>query len=107
MIRADRVDSLLSSPETLTWLGGGVIRGFYGNPWTPEGDRKQAETVRAYEDFLLEHRLGPGGEVAAHLSQGKNGYDFKDIDATLITNRRSTTVRSDRNCSSSPSTRWT
>lgn len=69
--------------RTLTWLGGGVIREFYGNPWTPAGDKKQAETVRAYEEFLLEHRLGPGGEVAAHLEKGKDGYDFKSIDATL------------------------
>jgi hypothetical protein len=69
--------------RTLTWLGGGVIRAFYGNPWSPQGDQKQGAIVRAYEDFLLEHRLGPGGEVAAHLSKGKDGFDFKGIDATL------------------------
>lgn len=69
--------------RTLTWLDGGLIRAFYDNPWTPQGDRKQGEAVRAYEDFLLEHRLGPGGEVAAHVSKGKDGYDFKANDATL------------------------
>ncbi len=42
-----------------------------------------ADTVRAYEDFLLEHRLGPGSEVAARLSEGRNGYDFRDVDARL------------------------
>lgn len=69
--------------RTLTWLGAGVIRAFYGNPWTPQGDKKQGDAVRAYEDFLLEHRLGPGGEVAAYLNKGKDGYDFRGIDATL------------------------
>lgn len=69
--------------RTLTWLGGGVIREFYGNPWTPEGDKKQAQAVRAYEDLLLEHRLGPGGEVAAYPKKIKDGYDFTDIDAAL------------------------
>jgi hypothetical protein len=79
-------DFALTDPthlKTLTWLGGGVIREFYGYPWTPEGDKKQAEAVRAYEDLLLEHRLGPGGEVVASLNKGKDGYDFKGIDATL------------------------
>jgi hypothetical protein len=69
--------------KTLTWLGGGVLRAFYGNSWNPSGDKRQADTVRAYEDFLLEHRLGPGGEVAAHLHKGRDGFDFKGIDATL------------------------
>lgn len=69
--------------KTLTWLGGGVIRAFYGNQWTPSGEQKQRDVVRAYEDFLLEHRLGPGGEVAAHLNKTRDGYDFKGIDATL------------------------
>ena len=67
--------------KTLTWLGGGVIRAFYGNQWTPIGEQKQREVVRAYEDFLLEHRLGPGGEIAAHLNKTRDGYDFKGIDA--------------------------
>jgi len=69
--------------KTLTWLGGGVIRQFYGNPWTPEGDRKQVEALRAYEDMLLEHRLGPGGEVAAYPKKTKDGYDFTETDAAL------------------------
>ncbi len=50
--------------RTMTWLGGGLIRAWYGHEWTPEGDRKQAEAMRNYEDFLLAHRLGPGGEVS-------------------------------------------
>lgn len=69
--------------RTLTWLGGGVLRAFYGNRWNPEGDRRQAEIVRAYEDCLLEHRLGPGGEVASDVHKGPRGYEFKAIDATL------------------------
>ncbi|MCX7049124.1 MAG: DUF4091 domain-containing protein [Candidatus Sumerlaeota bacterium] len=51
--------------RTMTWLPGGVIRAWYGHPWTPEGDRKQAEAMRNYEDFMLDHRLGPGGEISA------------------------------------------
>ncbi|MFB3890631.1 MAG: glycoside hydrolase domain-containing protein [Phycisphaerae bacterium] len=69
--------------RTLTWLGGGVIRAFYGNQWNAAGDKRQGDIVKMYEDFLLEHRLGPGGEVVAYLNKGKDGYDFKGIDATL------------------------
>lgn len=69
--------------KTLTWLGKEAIRGFYDKEWTPQGDGKQGDAVRAYEDFLLEHRLGPGGEVVAQVSKGKDGYEFKDIDTTL------------------------
>lgn len=70
--------------RTLTWLGGGVLRAWYGHDWSPAGERKQAETMRNYEDCLLEHRLGPGGEVAAHVSPGKEGqFDFRGVDATL------------------------
>jgi hypothetical protein len=70
--------------RTLTWLGGGLIRAWYGNDWSPEGERRQAEAVRNYEDFLLEHRLGPGGEVASHVQKGKDGkFDFRHVDARL------------------------
>lgn len=70
--------------RTLTWLGGGVIREWYGYDWSRQGDQKQAETVRNYEDCLLEHRLGPGGEVAAHVAPAKDGqFDFRAVDATL------------------------
>jgi len=69
--------------KTMTWLGEGGLREFYGYPWNPEGDRKQAVTVAAYQDMLLEHRLGPGGEVVAQVEKGKDGYDFNGIDATL------------------------
>jgi len=70
--------------RTMTWLGTGTLRAFYGNDWSPEGQKRQAETVRDYEDFLLEHRLGPGGECASHVSKGKDGhYDFQAVDAKL------------------------
>ena len=70
--------------RTLTWLGTGVIRAFYGNDWSPEGERRHAQAVRNYEDMLLEHRLGPGGEVAAHVKKGKDGtFDFAGVDVTL------------------------
>ncbi len=70
--------------RTLTWLGGGVIREWYGHDWSPQGEKKQAEAMRNYEDFLLEHRLGPGGEVASHVEADKDGnFDFRSVDATL------------------------
>ena len=70
--------------RTLTWLGGGVIRAWYGLDWSPASERKQAEAVKNYEDCLLEHRLGPGGEVAAHVQPDKDGkFDFRAVDATL------------------------
>ncbi|HET6250355.1 MAG TPA: glycoside hydrolase domain-containing protein, partial [Tepidisphaeraceae bacterium] len=69
--------------KTMTWLSGGDIRAFYGNPSTPAGDRKQQEMMRAYEDFLLQHRLGPGGDVAVSIRKDSNGYDFKAVDANL------------------------
>ena len=70
--------------RTMTWLGDGVIRAFYGYGSGPDGDRKNAETVRNYETMLLEHRLGPGGEVAGHVPKAKGGaYDFARVDARL------------------------
>jgi hypothetical protein len=69
--------------KTLTWLGEGAISAFYGSPMTPGGSTNQEDAVRAYEDFLLEHRLGPGGEAAVRLPKGQDGYDFKGIDAKL------------------------
>ncbi len=70
--------------RTMTWLGGGVIRAFYGYGWSREGEQKQAETIRRYQDLLLEHRLGPGGEVAGSIAKGKDGrYQFDQFDATL------------------------
>jgi len=50
--------------RTMTWLAGGLIRAWYGHEWTPAGDRLQGEAVRNYQDFLLAHRLGPGGEIS-------------------------------------------
>jgi hypothetical protein len=70
--------------RTLTWLGTGILRGIYGNDWSPEGERRHAQVVRNYEDVLLEHRLGPGGEVAANVYKGKDGkFDFTPVDRTL------------------------
>ena len=50
--------------RTMTWMAGGVIRAWYGHDWSAEGNRLHDATMRNYQDFLLEHRLGPGGEVA-------------------------------------------
>jgi hypothetical protein len=70
--------------RTLTWLGGGVIRAWYGLDWSAEAERRQAQAIRNYEDCLLEHRLGPGGEVAANVQPDKDGrFDFRGVDATL------------------------
>ncbi len=71
--------------RTLTWLGTGVIRAFYGLKWSAEDNRKHAETIHRYQDILLAHRLGPGGEVAAHVRKDrKTGrYDFSRVDASL------------------------
>ena len=70
--------------RTLTWLGTGLLRVWYGNDWSAEGERRHAEVVRNYEDFLLEHRLGPGGEVAAHVAKDKTGrFNFAPVDAHL------------------------
>jgi hypothetical protein len=70
--------------RTLTWLAEGTIREWYGFPWSPEGDRKTAAAVKNYQDCLLEHRIGPGGEVAANVPKGTDGqFDFRGVDATL------------------------
>jgi len=70
--------------RTLTWMGMGAARSFYGYTWSPEDQKKQKAMVRRYQDILLEHRLGPGGEVAAHVRKGRDGtYDFSRVDATL------------------------
>lgn len=69
--------------RTLTWLGTGLLRQIYGNKWSPEGNRRHEETLKRYYDLLLEHRLGPGGSVAAHVRKKKGQYDFTDIDQRL------------------------
>lgn len=70
--------------RTMTWLGMGSARSFYGYKWSADDNRKNGEMVRRYQDILLEHRLGPGGEVAAHPRKGRDGkYNFAGIDATL------------------------
>jgi len=71
--------------RTLTWLGTGVIRAFYGLKWSPADNSRYAEIIRRYQDILLAHRLGPGGEVAARVRKDrKTGrFDFSAVDATL------------------------
>ncbi len=70
--------------RTLTWLGEGAIREWYGYDESPEGHRQQAAAVMKYQDCLLEHRLGPGGQVADHVAPSADGtFDFREVDATL------------------------
>jgi hypothetical protein len=71
--------------RTLTWLGPGVIREFHGLKWSPEENRRCDQILRGYQEILLDHRLGPGGEVAADVPQDrKTGeFDFSGVDATL------------------------
>jgi len=70
--------------RTLTWFGGGLVREIYGNDWSPEGEKRHAAVCRDYESFLLEHRLGPGGECASTVFKGKDGkYNFAPVDRTL------------------------
>ena len=70
--------------RTLTWLGTGDLRAWYGNDWSQDGERRHAQVVRNYEDALLEHRLGPGGEAAAGVPKGPDGkLNFAGVDGTL------------------------
>ncbi len=70
--------------RTMTWFGSGLVRAWYGNDWSAAGEKRQGEVVRNYEDFLLEQRLGPGGEVASVIFKGRDGkFDFRPVDAKL------------------------
>jgi hypothetical protein len=70
--------------RTMTWLGAGNVRAWYNFDWSPEGERSTAQAIQRYEEMLLEHRLGPGGEVVTSVGKGKNGqYDFARVEATL------------------------
>jgi hypothetical protein len=70
--------------RTLTWLGEDALREWYGYDESTEGNRRQAAAVMNYEDCLLEHRLGPGGQVADHVEPGEDGvFDFREVDAKL------------------------
>ncbi len=65
--------------RTMTWLGMGVVSAFYGNmDWSPDGRKRYGELMNRYEDILLEHRLGVGGEVAALAPNAQGKYDFPD-----------------------------
>ena len=70
--------------RTLTWLSGGGLRAWYGLDDSREGRERQATVLENYQDCLLEHRLGPGGEVASQVRAGADGkFDFREVDATL------------------------
>jgi len=71
--------------RTLTWLGPGVIRSFYGLKWSPEENRRFEQILHRYQELLLEHRLGPGGEVAAHIRKNPKTrqFEFSRVDADL------------------------
>lgn len=70
--------------RTMTWLGGGVLREWYGHDWSAQGERDHAVVRRRYEDCLLAHRLGPGGEVATDVAADENGrFDFRRVDESL------------------------
>ena len=68
--------------RTMTWLGAGVVRAFYNFDWSPEGNAGYGRTIVRFEDILLEHRLGIGGEVAslAPNAQGKYGFPDKHLE---------------------------
>ncbi len=70
--------------HTLTWLSGDVLSKWYGLDGTPDSKRKTAEALETYQEFLLDHRLGPGGDAANHVPVGTGGqFDFRMVDATL------------------------
>jgi hypothetical protein len=68
----------------MTWFDRGLLRQWYGIDRTDGGDKREAEMYRNYMEFLLQHRLGPGGDCADVVNKGKDGrYDFTQADATL------------------------
>jgi len=71
--------------RTLTWFdGAGWFPHHYGfDRNTPAGRQQHAAATRRFWDLLLEHRLGPGGDVANVVRKTKDGYDFADIDERL------------------------
>ena len=77
--------------RTLTWFAGGGVRYFYSSAGLFEGldrnaKRELSEKISTrYEDILLEHRLGPGGQVASVVRKNrKTGkYNFAGVDARL------------------------
>ncbi len=71
--------------RTLTWFNGfGWFPHHYGfDRRREEGQRQHAAATRRFWDMLLDHRLGPGGDVAAHVPRRKSGYDFTEIDQRL------------------------
>ena len=73
--------------RTLTWFSGsGWFPHHYGfDRKTPEGKREHGAATRRFFDMLLDHRLGPGGSVAAHVwkKYGKKEYDFSGVERNL------------------------
>jgi hypothetical protein len=70
--------------RTMTWLSSQEIRAFYGMDASPHGREQTARAMENFERTLLEHRLGPGGDIASQVPQRPDGsYDFTGVDATL------------------------
>ncbi len=71
--------------RTLTWFSGfGWFPHHYGfDRRTEQGRRQHEEATRRFWDMLLEHRLGPGGDVASHVPKRKGQYDFSEVDRRL------------------------
>ncbi len=59
--------------KTMTWISAGTIRAMNGWNWSPENNKKAADAMQRYYDILLEHRLGPGGEIANRPPKSWNG----------------------------------
>ncbi len=73
--------------RTLTWFNGfGWFPAHYGfDRGSAEGRREHEAATRRFWDMLLEHRLGPGGDVAAHVWKKYNSdkYDFSPVEKSL------------------------
>jgi hypothetical protein len=70
--------------RTMTWLNSQSLREWYGHDESPQGQRNQTKAMQNYATVLLEHRLGPGGNIADHVERGADGrFDFHAVDATL------------------------
>ncbi len=71
--------------RTLTWFNGfGWFPRHYGfDRRSEEGRRLHNAATRRFWDMLLEHRLGPGGNVASFVPRRRRKYDFSEIDKRL------------------------
>jgi Glycoside hydrolase 123, catalytic domain len=62
--------------RTMTWLSSGGVKAYYRKHGASEPN------FEAYQDLLLQHRLGPGGLVPTPRKT-KHGWDFSAVDRTL------------------------